>query len=80
MLFAMVLMAWLTALLVAAPVSQFLVAYFGSAIVEYPFDYATSRQGIWLSVLVVTVLGLIATWVPVRMAVRQDVGTAVNYD
>jgi len=76
----MVLVAWLLALSISRPVSQFLGAYFGTALVEYPFDYKGSLEGIWLSLIAVVILALIATYGPAKMVTRQQVREAVSYE
>ena len=76
----MVLVAWLIALSIARPVSQFLGAYFGTALVEYPFDYKGSLEGIGLSLVAVVMLALLATYGPAKMVTRRQVREAVSYE
>ena len=76
----MVLVAWLIALSISRPVSQFLGAYFGTALVEYPFDYKGSLEGIGLSLVAVVMLALLATCGPAKMVTRQQVREAVSYE
>ncbi|MEM9302867.1 MAG: FtsX-like permease family protein [Pseudomonadota bacterium] len=74
------LCAWLVAVLLATPVSRRLNDWFGTGVVEYPFDYATSLLGIILSLAVVVVLSLLAAAGPVRAINRQVVREAVAYE
>jgi len=76
----MALLGWLTALVLAQPASRLLSDYFGTALVEYPFDYKGSFQGIYLSLLITIVLACAATMVPARLASRQSVKEAIAYE
>lgn len=72
--------AWLAAVLVAWPLSAWITGWFGAGIVEYPFDYATSLPGIGLSLAVVIILALLATYGPARGVSRQAIHEAVSYE
>jgi putative ABC transport system permease protein len=74
------LLGWLTALLLAQPVSRFLSDYFGTALVEYPFDYKGSIEGALLSLVLIVVLAGLATLAPARLAARQSVKEAIAYE
>jgi ABC-type antimicrobial peptide transport system permease subunit len=77
---AMALLGWLTALVLAQPVSRFLSDYFGTALVEYPFDYQGSGEGIYLSLIITITLAGLATIAPARLASRQSVKEAIAYE
>jgi putative ABC transport system permease protein len=72
--------AWLLAIVLAPAVSRAASAYFGAGIVEYPFDYQTSISGIWISLAVMLVLTLVATWGPAHSVGRMAVSRAVAYE
>jgi ABC-type antimicrobial peptide transport system permease subunit len=74
------LVAWILAVAVATPLSRSLGEYFGNAIVEYPFDAATSVDGMFICLLVMSALSVLATLGPARMATRQSVREAVSYE
>jgi putative ABC transport system permease protein len=76
----MALLGWLIALVLAQPFSLFLSDYFGTALVEYPFDYKGSFQGIFLSLLITILLARTATIAPARLASRQSVKEAIGYE
>ena len=77
---AMALLGWLTALVLAQPVSRFLSDYFGTALVEYPFDYQGSIEGSYLSLIITISLAALATIAPARLASRQSVKEAIAYE
>jgi ABC-type antimicrobial peptide transport system permease subunit len=76
----MAVVAWVIAWSLAGPVSRYIGAYFGTALVEYPFDYKGSLAGTWLCLVIVVFLALVATYGPVKLATRQEVQEAVSYE
>ena len=76
----MALLGWLIALVLAQPFSRFLSDYFGTSLVEYPFDYKGSLDGILLSLIITFILAGIATVAPVRMVGRQSIKDAIAYE
>ena len=76
----MALIGWLVALVLAQPLSRFLTEYFGTALVEYPFDYMGSLEAVLYSLAITIFLAALATVGPARMVSRQSVKDAVGYD
>lgn len=76
----MALIGWLLALALAQPFSRFLSDYFGTALVEYPFDYMGSREGIYFSLAIAIVLAALATIAPARLAYRYSAKEAIAYE
>ena len=74
------LLGWSSALVIAQPVSRALSAYFGTALVEYPFDYQGSLPGVGLSLLLTLLLAGISSFAPARLANRQSIREAVSYE
>ncbi len=68
------------ALLLADPLSRQLEFYFGTGIVEYPFDHQFSFEGLVLCVVLVSLLALAATLGPARLVTRGAVRKAVSYE
>jgi putative ABC transport system permease protein len=68
------------ALLLANPLSKRLEYYFGTGIVEYPFDHKFSFEGLALCVVLVSLLAVAATLGPARLVSRGSVRSAVNYE
>jgi putative ABC transport system permease protein len=68
------------ALVVANPLSRQLEFYFGTGIVEYPFDHKFSFEGLALCVVLVSLLAVVATLGPARLVTRGAVRSAVNYE
>ena len=68
------------AMSLANPLSKRLEHYFGTGIVEYPFDHRFSFEGLVLCVLLVSLLAVAATIGPARLVTRGSVRTAVNYE
>jgi ABC-type antimicrobial peptide transport system permease subunit len=77
---AIALLGWLLALLAAQPVSRALSDYFGTALVEYPFDYQGSLAGAGLSLALTILLSGLATLAPARLATRQPIRQAIAYE
>jgi ABC-type antimicrobial peptide transport system permease subunit len=77
---AMALLGWITALLVAQPVSRAMSDYFGTALLEYPFDYQGSPLGVTSSLALTLVLTGIATLMPAAVANRQSIREAIDYE
>jgi putative ABC transport system permease protein len=77
---AVALTGFALALSVADPLSKRLEYYFGTGIVEYPFDHKFSFEGLALCVVLVSLLALAATLGPARLVTRGTVRTAVNYE
>jgi putative ABC transport system permease protein len=76
----MALVGWLLALLLAQPFSRLLTDYFGTTLVEYPFDYRGSIAGVAISLALTIVLAVLASQVPTRMVSRQSVKEAIAYE
>jgi putative ABC transport system permease protein len=76
----MALVGWLLALLLSQPLSRMLTDYFGTTLVEYPFDYRGSPEGIAASLALTILLALLASLVPTRMVSRQPVKEAIAYE
>ncbi|MEM9530543.1 MAG: FtsX-like permease family protein [Pseudomonadota bacterium] len=74
------LLGWAIALALALTLSPALNEWFGAGVVEYPFDYAVSVSGLALSLAVVLVVALLATWAPWRGACRRLVRDAIAYE
>jgi ABC-type antimicrobial peptide transport system permease subunit len=74
----MAAIAWLLALVLSAFVGPLLSAYFGEALVEYPFDFRFSLQGIALSLGIAMLLAAVACVTPVRAINRRAVSTALQ--
>ena len=68
------------ALVLADPLSRQLEFYFGTGIVEYPFDHQFSFAGLALCVALVSLLALAATLGPARLVTRGAVRKAVCYE
>jgi len=68
------------ALVLADPLSRQLEFYFGTGIVEYPFDHQFSFAGLALCVVLVSLLALTATLGPARLVTRGVVRKAVCYE
>jgi len=67
-------------MVVVDPLSRYLESFFGSGIVEYPFDHRFSLEGMALCFGVVTLLSIIATLGPARLVTRGEVREAVSYE
>jgi putative ABC transport system permease protein len=76
----MALAGWLLALLLAQPFSHLLTDYFGTTLVEYPFDYRGSMAGVAISLALTISLAVLASLVPARMVSRQSVKEAIAYE
>lgn len=76
----MAIAAFAVAALAAPPLTAAFGSYFGSAFVEYPFDYATSGAGLWASLVAAVVLACLATAGPARVATRGAVAAAIAYE
>ena len=76
----MALTGWALALLFAQPFSRLLTDYFGTTLVEYPFDYRGSITGVALSLALTISLAVLASLVPARMVSRQSVKEAIAYE
>jgi len=76
----MAFIGWLFALLLSQPTSKLMTEYFGTALVEYPFDYLGSSEGIYYSLLGAIVLVILATLGPIVSANQQSVQEAISYE
>lgn len=76
----MALIGWLAAALLAPTLSRFLTEYFGTALVEYPFDYRASFAGLYLGLAATLAIAALATIAPAMMAIRQSVKDAISYE
>jgi len=68
------------ALVLVDPLSRQLEFYFGTSIVEYPFDHQFSFAGLALCVALVSLLALAATLGPAKLVTRGAVRKAVSYE
>jgi putative ABC transport system permease protein len=75
-----VFIAWGLAALLSPDVSRSLTAWFGDVIAEYPFDYRTDRLGLGFALGTGVLLAVIASAVPVRMALTRRVRDALGYE
>jgi putative ABC transport system permease protein len=73
----MALLAWLLALALSPPIGQYLGAYFGTGIVEYPFDYSSSVSGIYLSLAAAMLVVLVATLAPAQVATKGEISASL---
>ena len=76
----MALIGWLFALIVSQPTSKLMTEYFGTGLVEYPFDYMGSTEAIYLSLLGTIVLVILATIGPLIGANQYSVPAALSYE
>ena len=76
----MALTGWLFALILSQPMSKMMTEYFGTALVEYPFDYLGSTEGIYLSLLATILLVILATIGPILKVNRRSVKDAISYE
>jgi ABC-type lipoprotein release transport system permease subunit len=76
----MALVGWSLALLLSQPFSRMLTDYFGTTLVEYPFDYRGSIAGVAVSLALTILLAVLASLVPARMVSRQSVKEAIAYE
>lgn len=76
----MAFIGWLFALLLSQPTSKLMTEYFGTALVEYPFDYMGSTEGIYLSLFGTIILVILATIGPIYSANKHSVQEAISYE
>ena len=76
----MAFIGWLFALLLSQPTSKLMTEYFGTALVEYPFDYMGSTEGIYLSLFGTIILVILATIGPIYSANKYSVQEAISYE
>jgi putative ABC transport system permease protein len=72
-------LSWLIAIPISIPFSTILITAIGSAIqFEFGFEYSVTSVWIWL--IVITVIGIGASWLPARGAVRVSVRESLSYE
>ncbi|MDM8520812.1 FtsX-like permease family protein [Anaerolineales bacterium HSG6] len=72
-------LSWLIAVPISIPFSQGLNAAVGLAVdTEMVFSYATISIWIWLGII--TVLGIVASWIPSRSAIQVSVRESLSYE
>ena len=64
---------WAWALLLAAAVSRSVTDFFGTALVEYPFDFRYSPLGIASSLGIALLVAMLASITPARLASRRSI-------
>jgi len=67
-------------LLLAWPLSIVASAFFGNLIMEYPFDFAFSFKGLWITLIVTLVFGFLASRVPASKAIKVSTREALSYE
>lgn len=70
----------LLGLLLAWPVSIVMADFFGNLILEYPLNYAFSRSGLMITVVVTLVFAWLASRLPATKAVRLSTREALAYE
>jgi putative ABC transport system permease protein len=73
------LLSWAT----AVPISVFAGRYFVDAlgvVIDFPAVYHFSYAGVWTWLAIVTVLSLLASWLPARRATRISVRESLAYE
>jgi putative ABC transport system permease protein len=72
-------LSWLIAVPISIPFSTVLITAIGSAIdFELGFEYSVTSVWIWLAVI--TVIGIAASWLPARGAIRVSVRESLSYE
>ena len=74
----MAVLAWVVAMFVSAPVSRAISYYFGSLIVQYPFDYRGSLPGVVFALVVGVVVALLAAVLPSWKYLRAPVANSLR--
>ena len=74
----MAVLAWIMALVLAEPVSRSISDYFGTLIVEYPFDYRHNFLGLGLALGVALLIALVASVLPTWSFLRKTVAHALR--
>jgi putative ABC transport system permease protein len=74
------LMSWAMGALVAIPMSQGLNQALGQAVMGVPLTYSYSLSGMWLWLGVVTLLSMVASFIPARTASRLTVREVLAYE
>jgi len=73
------LTSWLFALPIGLGAGPVFVKTLGQ-VIDFPAEYYPGIQGIWIWLGVVTVLSIIASWVPARRATRISVNESLAYE
>ncbi len=72
-------LSWLITVPLSIPFSRGLNTAVGSAVnAELVFDYAVTSAWIWL--IIVTILGIVASWFPSRGAIKVSVRESLSYE
>ncbi len=72
-------LSWLIAVPISVPFSMGLNAAIGAAVsAELTFDYAVN--GVWIWWIIITVLGIVASWFPARGAIGVSVRESLSYE
>jgi len=74
----MAFLAWFLALLAATPISRAISNYFGSLIVQYPFDYRGSLPGIGFALVAAVIVAFFAALVPAWKYLRAPVAQSLR--
>jgi putative ABC transport system permease protein len=73
-------LSWITGAVLAIPMTQGLNAAVGGAMMGQPLTYAYSMQGLWSWLAVVSVLSVLASFIPARNAARLTVREVLAYE
>ena len=72
-------LSWLIAVPISIPFSQGLNTAVGLAVdTEMVFEYST--MSIWIWLIIITVLGVVASWFPSRGAIKVSVRESLSYE
>jgi putative ABC transport system permease protein len=77
---ALACVAWLIALLIAQPASRIMADYFGSVLVEYPFDFATDVALSLLGLAGASLLMVVATLIPAFAIQQKTISHAISFE
>ncbi len=73
------LVSWLAAIPISMLAGSYFVEGIGAAI-QFPALYFYSPDGVWIWLVIVTILSLIASWLPARRATRISVRESLAYE
>jgi putative ABC transport system permease protein len=73
------LISWALAIPIGLAVGPMFVTTLGQ-VIDFPGQYYPAIQGIWVWLGIVTVLSIIASWVPARRATRISVNESLAYE
>jgi ABC-type lipoprotein release transport system permease subunit len=49
-------------------------------VIDFPAEYFAATHGVWIWLGIVTVLSILASWVPARRATRISVNESLAYE